>query len=439
MVVMVAPRSIVCWSCGKDVSLEGEPEVCPHCGALLDEQSFDARAGELLRAVSDADASIGDAETQLTEERSRCARWGLLGKLPIFPARRRAKRIEDRLVALRAERKATIKTLRACAVARYYISKWYRVTGITLNDNRRPEVVFARPRYSLEKDGAVAFSCRAPGKTKEQRRLIDAHYAEYEVFCAIQAMIDEGKLGHSRLLANLVATYDEDERQRYRRRVRANEIDMLLVTESALVVIEVKCTWKALTIAFDDRRGRHRIARIGVNKSGELFGTEQEDGAASQVSAHCRTIENSGVYSTDLGSVVGLVVYVGSPRIDMRCEQGLGSVPVFFAEHGGVSAPDRSLEMGQMLAEAVRCVPPLRSPAEVDAVADELFARYADLDGSKTREHRERLKRERLVRGADDSSRRTRRTRSTGSRRQDQELERMLSQVRCDGSSRRHR
>ena len=417
------PETIVCWQCEQEIPLSTAKETCPLCGAILTEASFDEAAGVHLRKMAEIGTEVGLAKQQLEKAEARNVKLGFLRKLSLFPSRREITRLTAEISAMHESINALSNTLKRLAQARYYISRWFHMTGTPLCNLGQPgATAFGTPRYALGSKGAVRFTCKATKYPRSRKGFVAAQYAEYETFCAIQRIVDSGALGHARPLANLVVPYDEDGRQRYNKHVRAHEIDALLVTERSIVVVEVKSTWMAVTIDYRRQSRKHHIVRVGMTKRGDQFGSEQVDGAVQQAVAHCWTLVDTGTYSIQPGSLAGLVVYSGAPEVRLYCEQGEGRPPIYFA-----SLNHDELSLEKALHDAVFASAPARSPAEVDAVADELFARYADLDGSKREEHRERIKRDARVNTAPTPSRKRVRD---GRASQDAELERMLLTIR---------
>lgn len=388
--------TIICWNCSREMPLRSAGDHCPHCGAALSERAYDERAGELLHEMSDLGTQIGRTSEQLVTARRRNGRLGPLRNLPFLPSHKLVVSLESSLIDMRRETQRISSTLKQLAVARYYVSSWYHLTGWPLCDLGKPgSSPFGTPRYDLGRKGIARFTCKA---TKYPRRLkgrLEASYAEYETFCEIQRIVESGSLGYARLLANLVISYDDDARQRYNKHVRAHEIDVVLITERSIIVIETKRTWMDVTADYDPRQGRHRVMRIKVDKDGTPFDMEQTDGSVSQVVTHCHTLSRTGAYSVGPESLEGLIVYAGTPHLKVRCEQGFGTPAIYLASLEG-NGP--TLE--EVLWEAVCSHEIERSAAEVDAVADELFARYADLDGSKLQAHRKRIARDAVVRSA---------------------------------------
>ena len=373
--------------------------------------------------MSELGTKVGLAKQQLKLAEARNAKLGILRKIPLFPSRREIARLTGELTSLHKNIDTLSNKLKQLATARYYISRWFRLTGVPLCDLGKPgATAFGTPRYELGRKGTVRFNCKFKKRWKSLRGYVDSHYAEYETFCAIQRIVDSGALGHARLLANLIVPYDEDEQQRYNKHVRAHEIDAVLVTERSIVVVEVKNTWMAVTIDYNKQSRKHHIVRSGITKHGDQFGTECSDYSVSQVVAHCWTLADADVYSIGSDSMCGLVVYEGSPEIRLRCGQGEGRPSIYFA---ALNHNEPSLEIA--LRAAVFSHAPVRSPAEVDAVADELFARYADLDGSKLEAHCRRIERDTLIhRGSAPARKRTCKNRWT----RDEELEHMMQVVR---------
>ena len=417
------PETIVCWHCEQEIPLAAASETCPLCGAALTEVSFDEAAGVHLKKMAEIGTEVGLAKQQLENAEARNAKLGFLRKLPLFPSRREITRLAAEISSMHERITALSCTLKQLAYARYYVSRWFRMTGTPLCNLGQPgATAFGTPRYALGGKGIVRFDCKAKKYPRSRKGYVASQYAEYETFCAIQRIVDSGVLGHARLLANLVIPYDEDRRQRYNKHVRAHEIDALLVTERSIVVVEVKSTWMAVTIDYRRQSRKHHITRVGMTKHGDRFGSEQADGSVQQAVAHCWTLVDTGTYSITPNSLASLVVYSGAPEVRLHCEQGEGRPPIYFA-----SLNHDELSLEQALHDAVFASTPVRSPAEVDAVADELFARYADLDGSKREEHRERIERDARINTAPALSRKRVRDSRTS---RDAELERMMRVVR---------
>ena len=416
---------IICWNCSREIPLHSAGDYCPHFGTTLSERAYDERAGELLREMSDLGTQIGRTSEQLVTARRRNERLGPLRNLPFLPSHKLVASLEFSLIDMRRETQRISSTLKQLATARYYASSWHHLTGWPLCDLGKPgSSPFGTPRYALGRKGMARFTCKATKYPKRLKERLEASYAEYETFCKIQRIVDDGSLGYARLLANLVICYDDDERQRYNKHVRAHEVDAVLITERSIIVIETKRTWMDVTADYDPRQGRHRVIRTKVDKDGTPFGVEQADGSVSQVVAHCHTLSRTGTYSVGPESLEGLIVYAGTPHLKVRCEQGSGTPAIYLASLEG-NGP--TLE--EMLREAVCSHEVERSAAEVDAVADELFARYADLDGSKLQAHRERIARDAVIRSVPSA---TPKKRALGAPSNDEELERMIAELRLD-------
>lgn len=417
------PETVVCWNCAGEIPVRCAGSCCPLCGADLSEQAYDNEAERLLKKGTCMESEIAEVSEQLSRAKMRNARLGPLRNIPFFPSRRIIDRLESSLAEMRQEHRGIDRLLDRLAVARYYSSRWHKLTGTPLCNPGDPRSsAFGSPRYALQHNGTVSFSCKASKPPQKHNSSVEARYAEYETFCELQRIVDSGMLGHARLLANLLVTYDNDDGQRYNKRIRANEIDAVLVTERTIIVIETKLTSMAITASFDSKRRRHRITRTRIDESGNLSGTAQDDRAAGQLFAHCCTLSNTGIFSIGLQSLAGVVAYAAAPRLTIRCRQGEGEPPVYIASLG---KDGPSLE--EALLDAVFSHKVERSADEVDVVADELFARYSDLDGSKLRAHRQRIAHEAALRSAPATAQKRKRH---NPRKRDAGLERMLREIR---------
>lgn len=119
--------------CGETVALgklppERGPFRCPHCGASLSEETFDARAHELEAEIADSNAVLARHE----ELGERLAGYGR----GVHDLLRRAGARVQLLLGHRRYERATRTRKDACSLlgqtaqARYYAGEWYRATGI---------------------------------------------------------------------------------------------------------------------------------------------------------------------------------------------------------------------------------------------------------------------------------------------------------------------
>lgn len=393
MVLKAEPKSIMCWNCGSHIPVDelrcsGRAMSCPTCGAPLNEEEYDRAAKTLLLGIESTKAESKDVEQRIDALEKKLAKWGILGKIPFLPARKRLVALSASAADLDSQKKASRRNLRLLALARYHVSDWFRATRIPLRTSAR-DSAFGNPWFSLRKDGGVRFDCLDDSGNRKRATWARAHYAEYRAFEQVNSIVKAGKLGHCRLLAGLYVPYDEDPRQKYNKHIRYNEIDLLLVTTGAIVVVEVKRTTRNVSVDFDHWKNRYEAVRICPAADGGERGVPEADWAPQQNAAHCRTVANTNVYSIDPDSVASLIVYASSPQVKIRAEQGLGATPTYFSALDGEGP---TLETS--LKAACESVPPVRSDYEVDIVADELFARFRDVDGSKARVHRARIERE---------------------------------------------
>ena len=379
------PKSIVCWSCLQDIPFACAGDLCPLCGAELTETAYDRAAKTLLEKSRALATEIGIATEQLSSAETLIQRLGLIDDLPLISTQKFTASLNDSIAEIREQNAQITDTLKQLAVSRYYASHWYHLTGEPLCDLGAPgDTPFGSPRYELGRAGAVRFNCKAT-KCSKRKEFVNAYYAEYETFCAIQQIVDSGALGYARLLPHLLVMPDHDI-PGHRRGDKTYEIDAVLVTEHAIVVIETKRTWMSVDISYDEKRRKHHITRTGTRKNGERFESMYSDHSPQQVFSHSRALLEAGIYSVQNQSLIGLVVYSGAPQVSMHCSQGEGTPPIYYA-----SLETQSPNLERVLIDALSRRAPERCAAEVDAVADELFARYSDLDGSKLRAHRERL------------------------------------------------
>ena len=414
------PESIVCWSCLQDIPFACAGDLCPLCGAELTETAYDRAAKTLLEKSRALATEIGIATEQLSSAETLIQRLGLIDDLPLISTQKFTASLNDSIAEIREQNAQITDTLKQLAVSRYYASHWYHLTGEPLCDLGAPgDTPFGSPRYELGRAGTVRFNCKAT-KCSKRKEFVNAYYSEYETFCAVQQIVDSGTIGYARLLPHLLVTPNFDI-PGYRRRDKTYEIDAVLVTEQAIVVIETKRTWMSVDISYDEKRRKHHITRTGTRKNGERFESMYPDHSPQQVFSHSRALLEAGIYSVQNKSLIGLVVYSGAPQVSMHCSQGEGTPPIYYA-----SLESQSPDIERVLTDALSPRAPERCAAEVGAVADELFARYSDLDGSKLRAHRERLTRSLSTH---PSTSKSTRPHSVDTRTRDLELEYMMSEL----------
>lgn len=168
-----AAETIICWKCNCEIPLSRARDSCPQCGAPLTEQVYDKWAGELLHRMNETGTQIGKTSEQLAIARKRNDKLGPLCNIPLFPSRRLVSRLEQSIEDMRRETQRISSTLKQLAVARYYVSRWYHLTGLPLVDLGIPEARPLEPRDShSDKEGwfVLLQSNQIPQKSQRASR-----------------------------------------------------------------------------------------------------------------------------------------------------------------------------------------------------------------------------------------------------------------------------
>lgn len=423
----------ICWACGAQVPLRHGGGACPACGARLCSVDYDDAARDAVAMRIDKERRLNALVQDRLEAQRRNERWGVLGRLPFLPSRRRLAAIEKERIAVLAEIRALAGRSRELASARYYMGPWYRATGMYLRCDAPGSDGFKRnPLEAAYYDSEGAFHIRAKRKTKEQRGV----FGEYLVFEQLSSALEQdgGISGHL-LRALYVSDASSCERDPYGSSF-TEEIDLLLATARALYVIEVKNLRGFISVRPQRFHDRYEVEVASLRAGTGGSGAERHtDRGPSQNHRHVCALRHGLEGRVPDEAIVNLVVYVDNGGgFVMDAPQGLG---------GGYIATTGAGEQG--LLDVIRAIEgrmPVRwDGTELAELATFLDAEYSDVDGSKAEAHRRA--REMHARaphpcGGSAPSHRTRakhgQGRGVGQRaaryRRDDELERMMRRLR---------
>lgn len=230
-------------ACGEMVALPklaagAWPFICPHCGAVLSEETFDAWASELGVRVAAAEAVIArreELEKQLAERRG-----GFVGMVRVLGTRVLLALGRRRFERAERQRKDARSLLGQAAQGRYYAGAWYRATGIAhvsapgVEDDERYHL---RPRYV-----GGAFEA-GPADWRPQSRGVAGEFLAFEELRR-RTLDPASALYGARLAANLFVPASKFGRPVEGRGGSTaplwRQIDCVLIAREGVFVIEVK-------------------------------------------------------------------------------------------------------------------------------------------------------------------------------------------------------
>lgn len=423
----------ICWSCGAQVPLRHGGGACPACGARLRSIDYDGAARAAVAMRIDKEKRLNALVQDRLEAQGRNARWGVLGRLPFLPSRRRLAAIEEERVSVLAEIRALADRSRELAAARYYMGPWYRSTGMCLRCDAPGSDGFKRnPLEAAYYDSEGAFHIKAKRNTREQRGV----FGEYLVFERLSTALEQGDGISGHLLRGLyVPDFSSCERDPFGASY-TEEIDLLLATARALYVIEVKNLRGSISVRSQKFRDRYEVEVTPPRPPAGGPGADRHaDRGPSQNHRHVCALRH-GLEGRVAGeAIVNLVVYVDNGGgFAMDAPQGLGGGHIATTGAG-------EHELLDVIRGIEACMPVRWDGAELAELAALLDAEYSDVDGSKAEAHRRaRELHARAPRpcGASGRSHRVRAKhgqgcdmgRSPARYRRDDELERMMRRLR---------
>lgn len=423
----------ICWKCSAEVPLRHGGDACPACGVRLRSTDYDGAACEAVSQRVENEKRLNALVQERLEAERANARWGVLRKLPILPSRRRLKAIEGERAAVLDEIRSLAARLRELASARYYMGPWYRATGMHLRVDAPSSDGFKRnPLEAAYYDSEGAFHIKTKLKTKELRGV----FGEYLVFERLSSALERGDGISGHLLRALyIPDVSSCERDSYGASY-TEEVDLLLATERALYVIEVKNLWGRIVVRPEKFRDRYEVevtSPLGAN--GAPGPSRHIDRAPAQNHRHVCALRHGLEGRVPGEAVVNLVVYVDNgDGFTMDAPQGLGGTHI-----ATTGAGDHTLL--EVICAIERRMPVRWNAAGLDELAALLDAEYSDVDGSKAESHRrarEMNARAPRSRGASGRSYRVRAKHGQGlgadqrpaRYKRDDELERMMRRLR---------
>ena len=370
--------------CGEMVALSklaagAWPFVCPHCGGVLDEASFDAHARELEKRIAALDAVLA-RETELEARRDGSGE-SLGGLVRSLPARVLLALGRRRFVRAERAQKDACSLLGQTAQARYYAGAWYRATDIAhvsapgVEDDERYHL---RPRYV-----GGAFEA-GPADWRSQSRGVAGEFLAFEELR--RRTLDEASpLYGARLAANLFVPASKFGRPVAGRGGAAaplwRQIDAVLIACEGVFVVEVKSRHAKVIAPADFGWLAVEPAGGGVRRSACWVLRQCADQADSLADA---------VRDLALDDVYEVSAFVNPLGFEGGSGEFCNNVFVGTCGDGGahdfVAAIERRVavlrEEGHVALGAER----------VDGLAEELALRFGDLRRGKAERHVARLR-----------------------------------------------
>nr|WP_073293848.1 nuclease-related domain-containing protein [Parolsenella massiliensis] len=369
--------------CGEMVALgklppERGPFRCPHCGASLSEETFDARAHELEAEIADSNAVLTRHE-ELGERLAGCGRG-------VHDLLRRAGARVQLLLGRRRYERATRTRKNACSLlgqtaqARYYAGEWYRATGI-------PHVsapgVEDGARHHLKLRYANGSFVAVPADWRSQSRGVAGEFLAFEELRR-RTLDKASPLFGARLAANLfvpaskfgrpVAGYGGASAPLWR------QIDTVLIAREGVFVVEVKNKHAKVIAPADFEWLAEEPAGGGVRRSTCWVLHQCADQADSLADA---------IDDLALDDVYEVSAFVRPLGFEGGSEEFCSNVFVGTCgagdAHDIVGAIER--EVAKLREEGHEAL----SPERVDELADALALRYGDLRRGKAKRHVARL------------------------------------------------
>lgn len=371
-------RKIRCWNCDARVSLSHGGGTCPQCGAALVPGAYHALAPLACDMAAFAEQGVTKTAHAITEIERRLRKPSLLERIPFLSPAHRLARLElerKEFVAIQAE---TADLLRMYAASAYYCDDWFRETRIPLPSGSSPKEA---PLSHVYYDGQGVFE-KIPNLTTHQGR---GAYGEYLAFSLLSDALRTGRFGHARLLAHLYVPKNPKRSKRYGDDLATNEVDMALVTRFGTFVIEVKYRYCHVEASAGGPMERTMIKTWTADPDGAACGVPSEDYGPDQARRNALVLSSQGLYGLDPGSVIPVVAYAGCLSFRTRGDVGRADViPARCSEGAYGICQAVEAEMGRR-AQARKA--PELSDSEIDAIADELKARFCDTNGEKRRLH----------------------------------------------------
>lgn len=365
---------VTCWSCGEAFPLRRlagtrSARSCPLCGAPLHESLYDRRAAEVLASAElreFREAREGVRAVEARREENRARRLGLRRLAEALRVWRDGRRARRRFKAASPEGLRAEQRLFSLARARYFTGRWYLDTRAELSAPQAGGLEGYRLEAAYGEDGAFRLERLDAGS--ESVGMV----GEFEAFEQVRRGLEgaRGPLEGAALLADLYlprGAFGEGGRHR-----RWSQVDQVVVTTRAVLVVEVKSARRAVRVSGDFEH----LATAGGSRSRSR--RRPYDKPLRQVEGHARALEQL-LSTIPRDRFFRAVAFVGEGRVE--------GGPEGFRDHAFVgSLRDGGDALLGPFAEAIRGLEPFTSPSGVMAIAREL-QRYADPTHVKQVEH----------------------------------------------------
>lgn len=364
--------------CGKTLNLEelaadSYPYRCPGCGALLDEETLDARACEIAADLAVASAIVSRVEKLRARADERGG--GIIASFCRLVARMRLAMSSRGYAKARRRADEGKRALRYLAFARYYTGLWYRLAGIRhfcAGKLPNEQAYLVRPHY----EGDTAEFTAEPGDASSQSRGVAG---EFRVFEELRHRVSDSAspLFGARLAPNLYLPIPD--RGRGVSQPIWRQVDLVLITCEGVFVIEAKNKGtKVLTspdfasLAVESRDGTRHSTRWILD----------------QCAGHADAL--SGVIDVSLDDIYETTVFVKPLGFEGGSSEFSGHV--FVGTCGMEKEGDFAAAIEKKVAELRKEGREVFTAERVGELADELALRFGDLGRGKAERHVARLR-----------------------------------------------
>lgn len=272
-------HTFLCWNCHIAIGSEHAGKTCPHCGASLVMEDFDALAQGCVARYRQTINTIMPLQNRLKKLRCIQKRLGIFGSLRISPLSMLIKRTQEQIMPHGQNLKSLKQDLHALSQGRWFADPWYKASHMIPRKNG----MLRKAAYSIEGEFTID-----PSDSSWGRDYTSGQHNELVMYSLLAQALQRGKFGYARLIPNVfIPTHVTRTSSSPQNKLDAfTEIDMVLVTERKIYCIEAKYSGGSISIR--QQKGSFKVTAIHDAREGKI--QRKTLPVVEQNAFHCKSL-----------------------------------------------------------------------------------------------------------------------------------------------------
>lgn len=254
-------HTFLCWNCHTTIASKHAGKTCPHCGASLVMEDFDALAQGCVARYRQTISTIIPLQNRLKKLRYIQKHLGIFGSLRVSPLSMLIKRTQERIMPHRQNLRSLKQDLFTLSQGRWFADPWYKASHMISQKNG----MLRKAAYNVEGEFIIS-----PSNSSWGRDYTSGQHNELAMYSLLTQALQQGKFGYARLIPNVfIPTHATRASSSLQNKLGTfTEIDMVLVTERKIYCIETKYSGGSISIR--QQKGSFKVMAIHDAREGKI-------------------------------------------------------------------------------------------------------------------------------------------------------------------------